>query len=56
MKKDYKELNDTELKEVSGGLMFVVFASGKVPVVDPVPLIPEYEKVRSERNTLIPIP
>ncbi len=56
MKKDYKALNDTELEKVNGGLMFVVFASGSIPVVDPVPLKPEYEKVRSERNVLIPIP
>ena len=57
MKNTKVELSDNELEEVNGGVMpIIVFASNTVPAVEPVPLTPEYEKVKSERNTLIPIP
>ena len=57
MKNTKVELRDNELEEVDGGVMpIIVFASNTVPAVEPVPLTPEYEKVKSERNTLIPIP
>ena len=57
MKNTKVELKDSELEEVNGGaVLIIVFDSNTVPTFDPVPLTPEYEKVKSEKNTLVPIP
>lgn len=63
MNKDNKELKDTDLKKVNGGLTVnegefiqgTPFASGVRPA-EPVIIKPEYKKKEEEKDTLVPIP
>ena len=51
-----KEIKDTELETVNGGVMPIIYdAESKVPGIEPVIIKPEYEK-KSEKDTLVPIP